>query len=62
MIKVIGDYFRGVRAEFTKVHWPTRAQFIRGFVSVVVGVAVTTVVVVLIDSGLRALIKTIIGV
>lgn len=42
--RAIWVYLRGVRVEFKKVVWPTKAQFWRNFTTVVLAVVVVAVV------------------
>lgn len=42
--RAIWIYLRGVRVEFKKVVWPTKAQFWQNFLTVIVAVAVVAVV------------------
>lgn len=61
-MKLVGgiiSYFRGVKAEFLKVKWPTKAQFQRSFMLVIVGVIVATTLVTILDIGLKLIVKNI---
>lgn len=61
MIRSIATYFKGVTAEFGKVVWPTKAQFGRSFMVVVIGVAICAALVSTLDYGLSLIIKAIIN-
>lgn len=61
MIKGVATYFRGVKTEFSKVTWPTKAQFRQSFMVVVLFVAISAVIVSALDYGLQLVIKAIIN-
>lgn len=61
MIRSIATYLKGVTAEFSKVVWPTKAQFGRSFMVVVIGVAICAALVSSLDYGLSLIIKAIIN-
>lgn len=55
------DYFKGVKAEFKKIQWPTQEQLKNEFVTVIVIVAIISFIVYLIDLGLDKVLGTIKG-
>jgi preprotein translocase subunit SecE len=57
----IGDYFRGVKTEFSKIEWPTKEQLRVEFIAVIVIAAIISLVVFAIDIGLDKVIATIKG-
>jgi len=62
MLKKLIAYFKGVRGELQKVSWVSKSRFIRSFISIIISLVVATVVIMLIDTGLRQLLKLIISV
>lgn len=57
----LGDYFRGVKFEFNKIVWPTKEQLQNEFATVIVIVAIISVLVFVIDLGLDRVISNIKG-
>jgi len=42
--RALWQYLRGVRAEFGKVVWPTKQQFWRNFITVIVSIVIVAIV------------------
>ncbi len=55
------DYFRGVWSELKKVHWPDRKQLLTYTAVVLVTVAIVSVMLWIVDSGLGMVISKILG-
>jgi preprotein translocase subunit SecE len=55
----LGEYFKGVKAEFKKIQWPTKEQLQSEFIAVVVIVAIISAIVYFIDLGLDKVIGSI---
>lgn len=60
IVPSIKQYLSGAWTEFRKVSWPTKEQFRRSVVVVIIGIAITTVLVMLLDSLLGQIIKSIV--
>ncbi|AET65949.1 preprotein translocase, SecE subunit [Desulfosporosinus orientis DSM 765] len=48
------EYFRGVLSELKKVHWPSRRQLLSYTVVVFFAVAIVSILMWIVDSGLNA--------
>jgi preprotein translocase subunit SecE len=57
----IGEYFKGVQTEFKKIQWPDKEQVKSEFLTVVIIVAIISVIVYFIDLGLDKIIGFIKG-
>ena len=55
------EYLVEVRSEFRKITWPSQREYVGGTVGVVVIVAILTIVLGLIDSGLAMVMKLLVG-
>ena len=55
------QYLIDVRSEFRKITWPSQREYVGGTVGVVVIVAFLTLVLGLIDAGLAAVMKVVVG-
>lgn len=55
------DYLRGVWSELKKVHWPDRKQLITYTAVVLVTVAIVSLMLWIVDSGLGIIISKILG-
>jgi preprotein translocase subunit SecE len=55
------EYFKGVWSELKKVHWPDRKQLLTYTGVVFVAVAIVSVMLWIVDSGLSILITKILG-
>jgi preprotein translocase subunit SecE len=55
------EYFRGVWSELKKVHWPDRKQLLTYTAVVFVAVAIVSVLLWIVDSGLSIVLTKILG-
>ncbi len=55
------EYVEGVKTEFKRIEWPSKEQLGKEFVSVVIIVAIISIIIYVIDLGLDNLIKPLVG-
>ncbi len=60
--KGLGEYFKGVRKELSKVVWPTKKELGAYMAVVIATCAVTALILWLVDAGFLAVVSKLIGV